>query len=388
MCCNAFVLEAETPGAESSDYSVYIPDGIEIISLCANSNELGALDRQGKVYIWFVGSNVSMYVPDDLPPIKQFDMGDEHYVALDYEGRVHWWGSPTYGQCDFPEDLPPIEAIAADGYKTVLLTRDGKVLSFGSINFGAQEYVPDLPKIAQISCSAFVTAAVAEDGAVYAWEDVKIHAPAAKGKLAIAAAFDVLVIDFDGVLRGNALRKRQRDLSNDWLFKEASVRDDVIRIAAGGEECVATIDKNGGIDVWGFHKEATDGVIFVPEGLPPIVDAAMYPEGIICLGADGNLYHWGSRRERVRVPDFAVDQEQPVVKVDTLQIPDVCWNTPAYAREAIRGLPIKIVEIRELWAPNVTPGMIVGQWPLPGAVELPADNKAIGLCIYISSDRR
>ncbi|MCL2539596.1 MAG: hypothetical protein FWE66_04590, partial [Oscillospiraceae bacterium] len=41
ICCNAFVLKAETPDAESSDYSVYIPDGIEIISLCANSNELG-----------------------------------------------------------------------------------------------------------------------------------------------------------------------------------------------------------------------------------------------------------------------------------------------------------------------------------------------------------
>ena len=74
-------------------------------------------------------------------------------------------------------------------------------------------------------------------------------------------------------------------------------------------------------------------------------------------------------------------------RIQRIDIPDVCWNTPAYARNAIENLPIKIVELREIYAPKLTPGMVVGQWPLPGEITTPPEGETIGLCLYISTDK-
>ena len=81
------------------------PDGVEYVALCSDSDYFGAIDKEGRVYTGICGGQLTR-VTKQLPPIRQFDIGSEHFIALDYDGNVYTWGSPTYGQCDFPDYLP------------------------------------------------------------------------------------------------------------------------------------------------------------------------------------------------------------------------------------------------------------------------------------------
>ena len=382
LSCMPVAAAEVAPHAPAKLYITPV-EGIEFVSLCSSFDFIGAVDSNGKVYLWDAQSRHLQDIPISLPPVKQLDIGDHHFIALDFEGSVHTWGSPVYGQCDFPDDLPPIEAIAADGYKSVLLTKDGKVLSFGDVNEGSQAFVPDMPKIAQIACSAYVTVAVAEDGAVFAWNLYFSEKPSVKAASAAAVCYDALVLDSEGVLHGDAKGGRDSDLAGDFLYKDAVKRENIVKVVTGGSY-VATIDKDGGVDVWGVYSENVNAVVYVPENLPPILDAAFSHDSIVCLGADGNLYSWGATAGVLYLTPPA---SSPAYSANTVKIPDVCWNTVAYARNAIAGLPVSIVEIRELYAPKLTKGMVVGQWPLPGEITIPPDGGTIGLCLYISTDK-
>jgi len=75
-----------------------------------------------------------------------------------------------------------------------------------------------------------------------------------------------------------------------------------------------------------------------------------------------------------------------MMSTDRIYLPDVCWNTFTYARNAIEELPVKIVEVREVFTPNVTPGMIIGQWPIPGYIDIPPEGRTINLSIYLSTN--
>jgi len=313
-------------GTASPDYDIITTDTQGgFVKVCADLAGFGALDGDGKVYMF--GREVSD-PPDGLPPIVDIAMGNFHVVALDRGGRVYAWGSMReagydFGQTDFPEGLPPIKAVAAGGYKTMLLTFDGRVLSFGDTNLGWQEHVPDLPRIVAIACSAYTSLALDADGYVHAWgleyPSTKVIGPNVTGMAAV---------NYDFVYLGASGRiVEDRNLSVYSGIGELSYRPFAeltnIKKLAGSSQNYAAIDYQGSVVIWGYYSFDPgdyNPLVNHPSDLPPIKDIAFTNESAIALGVDGHIYEWGSIRMGWHGP--AIDTTDATDSEWSLSVPE------------------------------------------------------------------
>ena len=319
-CIFFAMTRAPVSYAESQSFSVRsasTPDGF--VKICADHGGYGALDRDGKLYMYgkeqsppidfppnddpvLSGYHIGLYSPPFfLPPIVDMALGDFHAVALGQDGELYSWGllaelAPGIdcGQISFPDDLPPIKAIAAAGLKTMLLTDDGKVLSFGDINNGGQEYVPDMPRVVAIACSAYTSLALDKDGYVHAW-GLDFPSPVVIGPNVVG----ISAVDYDFIYLGADGRiSEYNDLSNytdtgEWSYRPFTNLTNIKKIA-GSSYNYAAIDYSGGVTVWGkYHDDPSGSVVEVPEDLGPIQDVGFTTDSAIALGEDGKLYVWG-----------------------------------------------------------------------------------------------
>ena len=198
-------------------------------------------------------------------------------------------------------------------------------------------------------------------------------------------------------MRGGGIHSDGYYGSNTTGDKEYVARLFLISATISG--CTAVIDESiqeggqgtgGGIyntaKMYSIHEEVID--CSSEDGRLPVISEGMhYYYKVMTKEELINLFP--EVIEILKTPDYSTydyyNSTVPNIN-DTIQIPNVCWNTPTYARNAIKDLPIVIVEIREIYAPQVTPGMIIGQWPIPGETEYPSEVSKIGLCIYVSTN--
>lgn len=295
------------------------PDGF--VKICADLNRFGALDVDGKVYIFGDGTEQANSPPLNLPPIVDIAMGNFHVIALDRAGKVYTWGNAResgadWGQTSFPEDLPPIKAIAADGYKTMLLTEDGRVLSFGDTNGGGQEYVPDMPRIVAIACSAYTSLAIDKDGYIHAWgldfPSPQKFGPNITGMSTVNYDFVSLGAD------GRILEHRDASIYSD--MGELSYRpfpnlSNITKIS-GSSQNYAAIDNNGNVVVWGYYMSDPDPVVNPPDDMPPIKDIAFTVDSAVALGVDGKLYEWGPFRKGPHASNIANPAPSSVIPAE------------------------------------------------------------------------
>lgn len=258
-----------------------------------------AIDSDSKLYVWgdFFGSGTwsgwGTDVPKDLPPIVDVGVGTWGVVALDASGKLHAWGCPENGETDFQEGLPPFAAVSVDGYQTVARAADGKIYAWGNANQGGQKSVPSgLPKIAKHETGAYIVSALDENGNAYEWghsNNGKLDFPVQIVDIA-ANAYSTIALGADGNVYG-----ADKSFNENSFFMPQPERLIGITKIFAGNNLIAAIDQVGRLYVWGnFSKSDGDHpVINVPTNLPPIEQAVLSHDMVMCLGTDGKLYGWG-----------------------------------------------------------------------------------------------
>lgn len=291
----------------------------KFVKIVANNSCFGAIDENGKMYIWGNNWAGQCDVPADLPPIQEFGIGYGHIAALDFNGKIHKWGKSDYGALDIPDNLPKMVSVIAASYKTVALSESGKVFSYSNTNQGSQEDVPkNMGFVTQISAGAYNTAALNKEGNVFTWGVFSSNPPAADVDfISIAATdYDIACLGADGKVYGDA---KHSELNK--RYKPKPEMTNIKKIFAGGEN-FAAIDGDGKLYIWGQYAKMVDGysIMDIPFNLPPVTEVAFGYCEILCLGVDGKLYGWGIT-DVVVPPKFdgfengPVFEPQPIVDI-------------------------------------------------------------------------
>ena len=285
LTCSVTAFASNTNGKKSNNQ-------VKIAKVYAGNHTFGAIDKNGKVYMW--GSNYygKCNVPDDLPPIVELGIGTFHVVALDKDGVLHGWGKQNDGELDFPDDLPPMASVTAKGYQTTALSKDGKVYKWGNTNGGNQANVPaalSTSKVLQISNGTYYASAFTQDGYIYTWGISKYEPRKANVKMLAPLAYSTVYLSKDGNVYGDVPYSNKM-----YRYKEQPELPKVEKLF-GGDTNLAAIDSDGKLYVWGEYEYDEQGgtLIDIPINLPVITSAALGRDSIICLGKDGKLYQWG-----------------------------------------------------------------------------------------------
>lgn len=129
---------------ELTDKSVTLTD-------VAAANYTGlALDSEGKLHTWGVGTGNMQNVPSQLldgtEKVKSIEAGSDHFIALTESGNVYAWGGDTYGQSTVPTGTTDVEYISTDYSQSYAVKADGSVKSFGNNGylFGTDDLGRDL----------------------------------------------------------------------------------------------------------------------------------------------------------------------------------------------------------------------------------------------------
>ena len=280
-------INKETIGKAYSEIKI-VP---KFVKIAAEGSCFGAVDENGKVYIWGNNWAGQCDIPEDLPPIAEFGIGYSHVVALDVNGKLHGWGKSEYGALNFSEDLPIMVSVKVKNYKTVALSATGKIFSWGEANHGSQPYMPrNTGTITQIAASAYRNAALNSEGEFFSW-GMFIGSLAVDAKIETISLtnYDMACLGADGKIYGDVKR---RELNK--RFKPKPEMPNIKKLVAGREN-LAAIDEDGKLYIWGEYAKITDGnsIMDIPLNLPPVIDAAFGYYDIICLGKDGKFYGWG-----------------------------------------------------------------------------------------------
>lgn len=288
-----FLLFTCSETAFASDTSEKISnDSVKIVKVYSGSQTFGAIDKNGKVYMW--GSNFygQCDVPKDLPPIVELGIGCFHVVALDKNGVLHGWGKQMDGELDFPNDLPRMVSVTANGYQTTALSKSGKVYKWGNTNGGSQENVPaDLSKskVVQISNGAYYASALTKSGYIYTWGIDYYEPVKADVNMLAPLAYSTVYLGNDGKVYGEVPH------ANKMYRYKPQPKLPYIKKLFGGANNLAAIDSDGTLYVWGEYQYMEQGGTFIdiPNNLPAIKSAALGYESIVCLGTNGKIYQWG-----------------------------------------------------------------------------------------------
>lgn len=341
-----------------------------------------------------------------MPPIKKLAIGSRHVVALDINGEIHYWGNvnPDDGHLNFPKDLPEIVDIEAEGPITLLLTVDGKVLSVGEINQGEQRYVPSMPRVAKVDTSFYVSVALTENGTVCGWRDLKSPLPIATAMDVAAVLYDVIALDEDGFIHGVIFPEVSMPYQEEYL--EAPTSGGFVKLFTG-HHAAAAIDAEGQLSIWGYYteEEGKRRIIDVPGNLPPVKDVALTEGAVAALCEDGKIYIWGPSAAKFQ-PDggntadgasyYTIDGDTGENKggdmgnepnpAQTHAFPDLCWQSLGYAQSVLADIPATIVDIQYIYAPNMTPGMVVGQWPAVGDELSRQNGVSVAVSLHVTTN--
>lgn len=266
----------------------------KLVKIYAGNLVFGAIDENGRVCMWGENRYKQCEVPEDLPPIVELGIGQNHVVALDINGRLHGWGSAEHGEINFADDLPKMISVKVQVWNTRALSEDGKVFSWGENHNGNQQYVPrNMGNVKHIAAAAYSAYAVNSENKVFSWGLFNNVIPDVDADITAitAAEYDIVCLGADGKVYGD-IQHRQLNKK----FKPKPEMSDVKKIAANGVNAAA-IDGDGKLYVWGEYAEIMpDGcsVINIPLNLPPIADLTVgRHHDILCLGTDGKVYAWG-----------------------------------------------------------------------------------------------
>ncbi len=284
--CSRTALASDTSEKRSND-------SVKIVKVYAGNQTFGAIDSNGKVYMW--GSNFygQCNVPEDLPPIVELGIGCFHVVALDKNGVLHGWGEQNDGELDFTNDLPRMVSVTARGYQTTALSKSGKVYKWGNSNGGSQDNVPIVlskSKVIQISNGAYYASALTQSGYIYTWGISSYEPVKADVKMLAPLAYSTVYLGNDGKVYGEIPH------GNIMYRYKPQPKLPYIEKLFGGDSNLAAIDSDGKLYVWGEYQYRAEGGTFIdiPKNLPAITSAALGNESIVCLGTDGMVYQWGS----------------------------------------------------------------------------------------------
>lgn len=283
---------------EESDAS-YGEGAAKLFKIYAGTMVFGAVDENGKAYMWGNNKHGQCDIPENLPPVAELGIGAYHTVALDRNGGLHGWGSNQQGVIDFIDnfdELPEMVSVKAEAYKTAALSRDGRVFSWGNANSGAQNDVPrDMGFVTQIAAASCYTAALNSDGKIFSWGVFLVNQPSGipdgiSIMMIASTENDIACLGSDGKVYGDM---RHNELNK--KFKPKPELSGIKKIYAGKRN-FAALDTEGRIYVWGEYDETEGGcaVVNIPFNLPPVIDAAFEFYGISCLGSDGKVYAWGN----------------------------------------------------------------------------------------------
>ncbi|MCR4950872.1 MAG: ABC transporter permease subunit [Solobacterium sp.] len=228
-------------------------------------------DTDGKVSIWGytkISSIIDLKnIPSEVKEAKIVDIaaGYDHIVAVDDKNKVYVWGNDRLGQADMPTEL----------------TGESRLHKAG--------------KIIQLEAGYQISGALDEDGNAYFWgnsnmADIDID-PDFQGhikKIAIATYNYILLMD-DGSVQYGGFNK-----SNAFARIPSNLSSNVVDIAASGE-CMAAVDTNGKITVWGT---GTRGEKSVPEFESKPVELYGGRYHFTALMDNGDVLCWGDNANK------------------------------------------------------------------------------------------
>ena len=235
--------------------------------------------------------------PVDLPPVVQFDLGENFGCALTVGGEVRCWGRNTSGEATPPPDLDQVVQVAVDSNHSCALTVEGQVRCWGNPSNDQTTPPDELLRVAQLEVDYGRNCAVTVAGAVHCWGDQvgtdnnrrRLWPPADLPRVA------QLVLGFDYMCAVMVAGGRVRcwgDSREDQLAVPAGLRS-VVQIGAGStHSCALTV--SGQVHCWG--NIFNNGMYVSSEPPDDLARVAQLSVGLhhaCALTVSGRLRCWG-----------------------------------------------------------------------------------------------
>jgi len=278
--------------------SIYNPTNTDsglgkITDIYSNGLIFGAIDEDGKVYIWGDNSYGQCDIPA-LPPIVDMAIGAHCVIALGDDGKLYGWGTNEYSAMDFVGTEGTFISVSANACHTGAVSSDGRVHKWSTALQCGQKSVPgDLPPVVSIQCNTYTTSALDAEGNVYTWGIARdgYASRSAKAKMTAALGYDAVILDENGELHG--------DVKHENMNSRFKPRPDIENIRAIYDRLnnLAAIDGEGRVYIWGEYdyNPGYPSLVDVPENIPPMTKLALAYDTVVGLGTDGKLYQWGGR---------------------------------------------------------------------------------------------
>lgn len=124
----------------SREYMAVPNELLSDLNKMENGRSFGVgINNSGKVFIWGdtrITNRVNIRnVPDDLPPLVDIAVGDDHVLGLTDEGTLVAWGNDRQRQSRIPWELEDVEVVQIDAnYQTSgILDAEGNTYLFGNV---------------------------------------------------------------------------------------------------------------------------------------------------------------------------------------------------------------------------------------------------------------
>ena len=217
--------------------------------------------------------------PEDLGPVAQIGVGEDHSCALMVLGEVRCWGDDTAGRATPPEDLEPVAQLSVGKEYSCAVTVSGRVRCWGRDRAGRAMPPGNLEPVAQVGVGDFHSCGLMVSGEVRCWGFEGQDRTTPPEDLEPVAQLSVggkhgCALTVSGEVHCWGTNDGGRSMPPDDLGR-------VAQLSVGNDHsCALTV--LGEVRCWG----AVVAVSSLPAGLVTAINAS----GLCALLADGSVY--------------------------------------------------------------------------------------------------
>ncbi len=253
------------------------------------------INNAGKIFIWGdtrITNRINIRnVPDDLPPLRDISVGDDHVLGLTQEGKLVAWGNDRQRQTKIPWELEDLKIVQIDAnyQSSAVLDQDGNTHLFGNVkNLDYLENHEYQGQIKKIALAADVMVGLTHEGKiVYLGRRNNSYSRVPEGTFtditAAAKAFAAVRDDGEIIVWGN--------LSYRGEGKVPEHDSPAVKVEGGRYHFTALLE-DGSVLAWGENTYKQGEVPAKIEGAKITYLSSSYYQNY-AISDTGQLYSWG-----------------------------------------------------------------------------------------------